>query len=353
MDDETQSTKSEVSGAPELGKGVKPPSAPLVNDRQTGPVFRAEPTMPAEQPVSIDTTPAPDLFDGDDDDAPEAPPALDEHQARIEYLQSLRQEKPKKRGKTSVGRVLLAMGLILVIIGALGAAGYFFFHSSRPTAKKVAVTPAATNQQPTQQQTTPTTTTPTTPTDATASAEPKDYTSTTFNLNLSYPGNWTPEELTDKLAITSPVVSLTDASGQVTKGRIVLSVRKQQAKPAEFTAGNVVAVLDSVKVNYTKPAASQRASTYLSYLQYAGTNVKGGLDGIYITGNYAYKYKQTAPVTEVSKISPLVSVAFVSCADDTCAATTQKPIAISSTAWNTDTTNRPAVETMLKSFIFN
>jgi hypothetical protein len=55
------------------------------------------------------------------------------------------------------------------------------------------------------------------------------------------------------------------------------------------------------------------------------------------------------PVTDVAKLSPLIDVTFVSCADDTCAAKTQQPLTISSSAWQQDTTNRPTVEALLKS----
>lgn len=349
--DETQPTSASdkgMPGAPELSGEIKPPSAPLVNDRQTGPIFKATPT-PTETTVPVEATPSP-VFDDVDDEVPEAPLAMDEHQARIEYLQSINQTKSKKRKRGfKSGRAALAVFLILIIVGAIGAAAYFWFHNARPNApvkqpvKAAVQTPAQTktDQQPA-----------TNPTGA-STAEPKTYTSTTFKLNLTYPSDWTPDEQTGKLTITSPVVTLADASGQTTNGRMILSIRPRQDKPAEFAAGKVVAVLASDKVNYTAPAAGQRGSTYLSYLQYGGTSTKGGMDGLYITGNYGYKYAQTVQLSEISKIDPLVEVTFVSCADVTCAVATQKPLTVSSTAWKTDTTNRPVVEKLLKSIVFN
>jgi cytoskeletal protein RodZ len=342
MDDQNRPTPVDNTpqGAPELSKGVKPPSAPLVSDRQTGPIFRAAPPEADAPVVPVNSAPSP-AFD-DDDETPQAPPALDEHQARIDYLKSLRQQDNSKRKKGGkVGHIILIILLILLVLGALGAAAYFWYHSSRP---------AATTKQPAKTQTQPTT--PATQESATQDDQPvatKDYTSTTFTLSLAYPGNWTPEEVPGKLTITSPVVQLTDANGQTTNGKIVLLVRPHQDKPAEFTAGNVVAVLDSETVNYTKPSSTQAGSTYLSYLQYATTKTKGGLDGIYITGDYGYKYGQDVKVTDISKLDPLVDVTFVSCADTTCVTTTQQPLTISSSSWQSDTTVRPAVDTMLKS----
>jgi cytoskeletal protein RodZ len=346
--DETSDTNNNTLGAPELSPSVKPPSAPLVEDRQKGPIFKAAPE-PVETAVPIETS-ASSVFDDEDDDIPEAPPALDEHQARIEYLQSINQRTKKKKSGFQPGRAAVAIVLIFIIVGAIGTAVYFWFHNARPNSPAKKPTPAVAQTQPTQTEQTPATTTDPTAT----TSEPKTYSSTVFNLSLSYPGDWTaPDEQASKLTITSPVVTLTNASNQTASGRMVLTIRPRQDKPAEFAAGKVVAVLASDKINYTAPAAAQRKSTYISYLQYAGTKVKGGMDGLYITGSYGYKYAQVVQLSEISKVDPLVEISFVSCSDVACATATQKPLTVSSTAWKADTTNRPAVETLLKSIVFN
>lgn len=342
MDDQNRPTPADNNppGAPELGKGVTPPSAPLIDDKFTGPVFRAQPTNPDKPAVAVPAASEPQLQD--DIETDDQQPAVDDRQARIEYLQSLRQDSGKKRKKSKLKPFII--GLVgLLIIGAASAGAYIRLHDSGP-AKKQSV-------QTTPQQTNRTSEQPTVDSDQSKTADIKEFTSSTFHLSLSYPGDWTPEELADKLTITSPVVSLANGSGQATSGKIVFSVRPRQDKPAEFAAGKVVAVLASDKVSYAKPSASQRATTYLSYLQYAGTTVKGGLDGIYITGNYGYKYAQVVQLAEISKIDPLIEVSFVSCADTTCAVATQKQLTLSSASWKTDTANRPAVEAMLKSLV--
>ncbi|CAN5421474.1 hypothetical protein BH09PAT4_BH09PAT4_02720 [soil metagenome] len=347
MDDDTQPTKHDIPGAPELGKGVRrPPTAPLISEKQTGPVFRAEPTtptpMPTRQVAPIASDPAP--FNDDEDKAPEASSTLDEHQARIEYLRTLRQGNAKNKSGRKLGRKLAIVALVILLLGgAAGAGGYYYLNRDTDSSKKAQPTAQTTTDKPSNEATTDD--------NPAATVGTKDFASSTFSLSLSYPEDWTPEELADKITITSPVVNLTDGAGKPVTGRIILRVRPQQAKPAEFTGGDVVAVMDSAKVSYTKPSASQRASTYISYLQYPATSVKGGLDGIYITGNYGYKYAQVVQLAEISKINPLIDVMFVSCPDTTCAATTQKQLTLSSAAWKSDTTNRPAVETMLKSLV--
>ena len=346
MDDQNRPTGAESNppGAPELGKGVAPPSAPLIDDKFTGPVFRAEPINPERPTIPEPTDPAPQTDNKVEVD--DAEPEVDGRQARMDYLQSLRQDGGNKR-KKGKGKIILIVVIIVLLLGAGGAAAYMWLKGSDSAGK---------TKQPSQTKTQTTTQPSTEPVvdgEQNSAAEAKTFTSTAFALSIAYPGDWTPEELKDKLVITSPVVTLTDANGQKTNGRMVLNVRARQDKPVEFTAGNVVAVLDSDKVNYTKPSSTQRGSTYLSYLQYATTTTKGGMDGVYITGDYGYKYGQTVRLVEISKVDPLVNVMFVSCADTTCAATTQKALSVSSTAWKTDTANRTAVETMLKSLALN
>lgn len=343
MDDQNRPTETTNNppGAPELSKGVKPPSAPLVNDRLTGPVFRATPTdqstasaetppsAAAESPLAAATTDQPDV---------------DEHQARIDYLKSLRQDG-NRRQKSGKRRWLVGLVIAILLLAAGGAAAYMWLKQSNSGSKRPAATHAQQSKQPSQA--------PTPANETGSAAETKTFTSSTLALSIAYPGDWTPAELKDSATITSPVVTLTDANGQTTNGRMVLNIRARQDKPVEFTAGDVVAVLDSAKVDYTRPSATQRGSTYLSYLQYATTTTKGGMDGVYITGDYGYKYGQTVRLAEIAKVDPLLDVTFVSCTDTTCASTTQKALTVSATAWQTDTKNRPAVETMLKSLVLN
>jgi hypothetical protein len=340
MDDQNRPTPADNNppGAPELGRGVTPPSAPLIEDKFTGPVFRAQPTNPDKPAAAVPTASEPQLQD--DVEADDQQPEVDERQARIEYLQSLRQDSGKKRKKSKLKPFIIGL-VSLLIIGAASAGAYIRLHDSGPAKKQPA--------QAKTQQTNQTSNEPAAETDQNSAAETKTYDSTAFGLSIAYPGDWTPEETKDKLVITSPVVTLTDATGATKQGRMLLTVRARQDKPVEFTAGKVVAVLDSDKIDYSKPTATQRGSTYLSYLQYSTTTTKGGLDGVYITGDYGYKYGQEVRVTEISKVSPLVDVTFVDCADSTCAATTQQALTISSTAWKSDTTNRQVIETMFKS----
>lgn len=337
MEPKPSDQNHDTPGAPELPGKVKIPSAPLFDEPDREPVFKATPTARSAQVPDVADEPA-DQSASESDEQADATP--DDHQARLDYLRSLRQQESKHRGKRKGHRGVWISLLIIVVLAAAGGGYYYFWQrpASQPTPQTAATKPtelAPKTTAPTDEQLTPDNT--------------QLYRSSVFNLTLRYPAGWQTAELADQFTVTSPVVSLTDAAGSATKGRIVMTVRQQQKQPPEFKGGKVVAVLESTKLQYTKPSGRQRAETYLSYLQYAATTTKGGLDGIYITGDYGYKYGQVMPLTDVAKLSPLIDVTFVSCADDACAPKAQQPLTLSSSAWQQDTTNRPTVEALLKS----
>jgi cytoskeletal protein RodZ len=253
--------------------------------------------------------------------------------------------RPKKKKSRSPEKII-AVITILVLLAGGGAFAYVKLLANKPQPKKATTTTQSKQQPQEQQQTQPTETT---------NGDTKTYTSSNFKLGVSYPSTWTPSETTGQLTISSPVMDITDATGASTKGEIQLTVRHKTAKPDEYKGGSAVAVLPSEKVNYTHPTGNQRKSTYLSFLQYAGTTTKGGLDGVYITGSFGYKYAQNVPVTDISQIDPLVNVVFMRCpaSDQTaCAPSGQTPLTVSSTLWKDSSFKQPIVD-MLTSLTFN
>ncbi len=257
-----------------------------------------------------------------------------------EYSQYMPLRKPKKKWPKVVGLVLLG----LIVLAAVGAGGFVLakhFSSSKPAAQtnskaKQQNTQASSGSQPqTQPQTQATTTT-------------KQYTSTNLKLSFSYPDKWVVVDSGGgKLTVTSPSTQLTGADGQTQTGEIIMQVENQaSADMSAFKTGSAVAVLPSQKIAYSNPTGTQRANTYLSFLQYAATTTHGALDGVYITGNLGYTKGQTIPESDVAKVDPLVRVVFVKCSDTKCSSTT--PLSISSDAWNDSSFNGPIV-TMLKS----
>jgi hypothetical protein len=246
--------------------------------------------------------------------------------------------KPKRKWPRVVGWTLLG----LVVAAGLAGGGYWVAKHVSPAK------PAKSSSSTSQQSTTATTQTK----GQSSTTQPKQnttqYDSTNFGLSFSYPNGWTvADKGNGKLTATSPALQLTDADGQAQSGQVVMLIQnKAGADLSMFSKGNAVAVLQSQKITYTKPTGTQRAQTYLSFLQYATTTTHGALDGVYVTGNYGYKYAQQIPESDVDKIDPLIRVIFVQCADTKCTKTS--PLSVSSDMWKNSSFSDP-IESMLKS----
>jgi hypothetical protein len=288
--------------------------------------------QPAQQPASVPEPAEQDVFEA-------ASHATDEPDAS-QYMPQLR---PKKKWPKIVFWTILG----LVILAAIAAGGYFLAKH-----KSAKLTP--TNSQ-TQSSTSGTkTNTGSQPSDqnqASQTASSTQYTSTNLKLSFSYPSNWTVVDAGGgKLTVTSPSTQLTDASGQSQTGQVILQIENQNsADMSAFKTGSATAVIPSQKVAYSNPTSSQRAQTYLSFLQYAATTTHGALDAVYITGDLGYQKGQTAPESDVAKIDPLVRVIFVKCADSKCSSTA--PISISSDSWGSSSYSGPVTD-MIKSLAF-
>jgi hypothetical protein len=232
-------------------------------------------------------------------------------------------KQPKRHGKRA-----LIFWIILLLLAAGGAVDWWLL--KHPDTKKPAQAP----------------TTQSKPKSATTSAT-KHYESTGFDLAFDYPENWTVTDSGDgKLKVSSPAMQLTDATGQAQNGQIVLNIQnKDSADLGAFKTGSAVAVLDSEKIDYTKPSTTQRKSTYISYLQYANTTTMGALDSIYVTGDFGYQRKQTIPETDILKVDPLIAVMFLKCADQKCSG---KPteMSVQSTTWNADANAKLVMNTL-------
>jgi hypothetical protein len=246
-------------------------------------------------------------------------------QSMPDYSQFTPQLRPKKKWPRVVGWTVLC----LILLAGLGAGGWKLAQHKAP------VKPNQTHQSATPK-----------------TVAVKAYTSDNFNLSFSYPGNWTVADTGNgKLTVTSPATQLIDASGQKQTGQIVMMMQTEaSADFSAFKTGNAVAVLDSQKLDYAKPAGTQRADTYISFLQYNTTTVHGALDAVYITGDAGYQKYQTIPEADITKIDPVVAVTFLSCDAASCSGS-KTPTSIASTMWADATFSAP-IENMIKSIVF-
>jgi hypothetical protein len=230
----------------------------------------------------------------------------DRHE-RIEYLRSIAPEQKPKR---------LWLRIVLVVLGVavVAAAVYFlFFHG------KASKTPStATNHA-------------TTSTQQTGTTQTKHFDSPTLGLGLDYPENWKAAETNGKVTVTSTAMQLKPANGSTTNGQVVVTIQAKQSSLDAFKKGNGLAVINSERVSYTKPSQSQRAQTFLTFVQYAGST-GSGIDGIYITGDNGYQKDQAVPQTDIIQVDPLVTVNFLKCSDANCSGT-GAPMTVASSTW--------------------
>jgi cytoskeletal protein RodZ len=268
-------------------------------------------------------------------DAPVAHEAPADIQARIDFAHSVVQ-----RHQTSRRQRLVTILLSVVLLVIVGAFAYWLFTGKKsPThAGKAASTQQAVRSA-------------TSSNEAAPSVATKSYTSSDFNLSLNYPDTW---NLVDNgngpMTITSPAVQLTSAAGRPVTGEITMTIQQQGQLPASFSAGTALAVLNSQMITYKQPTASQTSQAYLSFVQYSSTTTKGGLDGIYLTGNDGYQKDQVIPASDVAGVNPLVTVTFTACGNATCTANLN-PLTIASTSWSKSAFETP-IMAMLSSLSF-
>lgn len=252
-----------------------------------------------------------------------------DRQERIAYLQSLQKgQKPKKRWPKW-------LALIIVIVLVCGGGAYYWFVMRKPAAKPVA------------QQKTTTTTAPIP--DAAQPIKTKHHDSTNFSLGFDYPDTWAvTDDGSGKLTLKSTPLQLKDTTGKAMTAQVVFTIQARQSSLDAFKNGNATAVLDSEKIAYAKPTPTQRAQTYLSFLNYASSTATG-LDGIYVTGDFGYQKEQAIPLVDISKADPLITITFLKCATATSCDQPATPLTISTTNWGDTTYLDKVVKTVLTS----
>lgn len=237
-------------------------------------------------------------------------------------------------------RRLFIILIVLIILAGIGyGINWYFSGSKKPLVYKPTGQTVAHNSVATENKT---------------SSKPatRSYTASDFNLSFNYPEGWTVfNGGSGPMTVTSPSMQLTAADGQKVTGLVIMTIQPQGQLPAAFSAGTALAVLNSQIMTYTQPTTSQPSQAYLSFVQYYSTNTKGGLDGIYLTGNYGYQKDQVIPSSDISSIDPLVTVTFTKCGNAKCTSNLD-PLTIASTSWNDKNFQTP-IKSMLASLAFD
>jgi len=282
------------------------------------------------------TAPMPPSIDPEDEGtSPQTPE--EERQERIEYLRSIAPDRGKKH-KSRKGLIIL----IIILILLLGGAAYWFLGRSTSTPSKKSTNSSTSSPNNSSSSQSGASQIPTTT---------EHYDSPYLRLGFDHPTGWT---VTDngngKLTAVSGPLELANPSGQKSTGQITLTVRASGQALPEFDKASAVAALDSQKIAYAKPTATQRGNTYVSFLRYATDTYSDGLDGVYITGDAGYKAGQDIPKTDIAKVDPIVSITFAGCSDAACSAA-PAAMAISTSSWQDTSFSGPLMK-MLESFSF-
>lgn len=268
---------------------------------------------------------------------PDLPPETGDpeadHEARVEYWKNVNQP-PAPKPKRTNRWVVIIIAIAVILLGA-GVFAYWKFAMQKPDVVTV-------NQQ--QKKTDDNA-------KKTITAETKHYASSTLNLEFDYPADWTVvnETSTAPLAVRSPAMQLKDGAGKTVTGQIVMSIQAKQTSLKEFDKGAATAIRASEKVSYSKPTSAQRAQTYLSFLQYAGTS--SGMDAVYITGDHGYTKDQDISQADIIGADPLVRVVFVKCNGTDCSGVTPA-FAITASSWDSKAFADP-IRNMLTSLAIN
>jgi len=245
-----------------------------------------------------------------------------ERRERIEYLKNVSQKPPKeKRSKAWIGWLI-----VWLLIAGGSFAGWWIYIREKPAAPVV--------QKPT------TKTLAEMPGDSKVTT--KHYSSTSFGLDFDYPDGWTVTDSGSGLTVASPTTQRKDIDGNQKNGKVVVSFQSTATPLVDFKEGNATAVIDSDKIKYNTPAQTQRAETYISFLNLASS--KGtGLDVVYVTGDNGYQKGQAIPEADVSKGDPHIRIAFQPCTGSDCLVTGTTPVTLPAGVWKDDGFQKPIV----------
>lgn len=247
------------------------------------------------------------------------------------YVNTNNNNKPPKKNN-SLWYLIAGFVVVLVLVGLGIFIAKKYTHSNK--------TNQLTNNQTTAKK----------PSSNISSSKLTSYTSSVFNFKVNYPNSWAvATQGNTSVSITSPETTLTTDNGSKVNGKVVLSVLQQNQIPASFGSYSV-AVLNSQDIAFTKPTPAQAAQTYISFIQYPATIVKGGLDAIYVTGNNGFVKDDVITTSVVGQVNPLIMVSFEQCKSNDCSQI--KNLTISSTMWSNTSFSTPILN-ILKSFSFS
>ncbi len=122
-------------------------------------------------------------------------------------------------------------------------------------------------------------------------AETKVYDNGPLGLSLTYPSTWTTTETTDSgVRVESPIFNYQNLDGDAVSGNFRIYIRKGARAIDSKYIGRGVAIDNSTKITYAKPAIGQRADTLLSNF---GLDTADNFAFFFVAGNFQLKTGDT------------------------------------------------------------
>ena len=119
----------------------------------------------------------------------------------------------------------------------------------------------------------------------------KEYENGPMGLTLTYPSDWTATETTDNgTRIESPVFNYKNLDGDPVSGNFRIYIRKGARAADRKYIGRGVAIQESLKTIYKKPAVGQRADTLVTNF---GLDTADNFAYFFVAGNFQLKVGDT------------------------------------------------------------
>lgn len=234
--------------------------------------------------------------------------------------------------------IVIAVASLLLIMIVAGLAVYWLLSRDNKTTPS----PEATAQQSNQQTIQPAPDTADTGTDSSG-----QYMSNGKDLNLSftYPSGWSVTPVSgdntddQPVVVTSPLLSMTNASGSSVTGKVVFMIRPGSSEITELSGGTATAAAASAQIAYTKPTTSQHQYPYITFIHLkGGQNPSGLFEEVMITGVNQFAKGQGITSFSLSQLDPIITAAFYQCTTQSCTDTGATPLSITTSTWQNDDT---------------
>ena len=136
------------------------------------------------------------------------------------------------------------------------------------------------------------------------------------------------------ITVSSPLVSIVNASGGTVTGKVVVSIRPGSSQISELNSGTATASQASIQIGYNNPLPNQQQYPYLTFINLnGGSNSAGVFEEVMITGLTQFTPGESVTPSTLGPIDPIISASFYSCTTQVCSGPNQAPLSITYATW--------------------